>query len=122
MLDEVIRGAIEVGQDKMQGEAVEEKQTFKGGVKRFLVTIIWFVITAVVTIGAMFAMVGQGMSDLIGEGGKGLGITAVIASLSVALITFCVPYLRKKGTMTRWFGIVCLGDAIWWIYLLATGI
>lgn len=121
MLDEIVSGAINVGQDKLQGKEVEEKTTFGGGVLRFFISLIWFVITFAVSLAAFFAMVGQGLSDLFGGDSKGLGILAIAASLVLALITFCVPYLRKKGSLTRWCGIVCLGDAIWWIYILVTG-
>lgn len=122
MLDEIVSGAISAGQDKMHGEEVQEKTSFGGGVLRFFISFIWFIITLAVSLAALFAMVGQGMSDMLGGESNTLGILAIGASLLIALITFCIPYLRKKGSFTRWCGIVCLGDAAWWIYLLATGI
>ena len=121
MIEEIVSKAIDVGQDKLQGEAKEEKTTFGGGVLRFVVSIIWFVVALAVSLAALIAMVGQGMSDIFGGESKTLGTVAICASLLVGIITFCVPYLRKKGSATRWFGIVCLGDAAWWLYLMATG-
>ena len=121
MLNDIVEGAIGIGQEKMQGKESDEKTTFKGGVLRFFVSLIWFLITLAVSIGAFFAMAGQVLSDMMGGESNKLGILAIAASLAVAVITFCVPYLRKKGTLTRWCGIVCLGDAAWWIYLMVTG-
>ncbi|MCH5176596.1 MAG: hypothetical protein J1F25_01145 [Prevotellaceae bacterium] len=40
-----------------------------------------------------------------------------VASFVLFLITFLVPYLRKKGTLTRWIGILALLDAGWLLYL-----
>ena len=42
---------------------------------------------------------------------------AIGISLLLFIITFLIPYLRKKGTMTRFLGIMALGDALWWVYL-----
>lgn len=121
MLDEIVSSAISVGQNQIQGEEVNEKTSFGSKILRFFISVIWFAITFVISLSAFFAMVGQGMSDMLGGESKQLGILAIAASLLIALITFCIPYLRKKGSFTRWCGIVCLGDAAWWIYLLVTG-
>lgn len=121
MLDQIVSKAIDIGQNKMQGEEVHEKTTFGGGVLRFFVSLIWFVITLAVTAAALLAMFGQVMSDFLGGESNALATFAIGTSLAITLITFCIPFLRKKGTLTRWCGIVCLGDAVWWIYLMAAG-
>ena len=66
MLDEIVSGAIGVGQDKLHGEEVQEKTSFGGSVLRFFISLIWFVITLAVSLSALFAMVGQGMLDIHG--------------------------------------------------------
>ena len=122
MLDKIVSSAISVGQDKMHGEEVQEKTSFGGAVLRFFISLVWFFITFAVSAASLVAMTGQGLSDMLGGESNTLGVLAIGASLLMALITFCIPYLRKKGSFTRWCGIVCLGDAAWWIYLMATGI
>lgn len=121
MLDRIVGGAINYGENKLQGEAVEEKTTFKGGLLRFFVTLVWVIITLAVSLGAFLAMFGQAFNMLFETGDNSWGVLAVAACLIIAIVTFCVPYLRKKGTTTRWCGIVCLGDAIWWMYIMFTG-
>lgn len=120
MLNEIVSSSIRIGKRKMQGEEVNEKTSFGGMILRFFISFIWFIITFFVSLAAFYAMAGQGVSDMFGGESKGLGIFAIIASGLIFVITFCIPYLRKKGTLTRWCGIVSLGDAIWWIYLMAT--
>ena len=72
-------------------------------VVRFFVTLIWLAIAVGIDI---FAMVKEGyMPGAIAEG-------------VFALITFLVPYLRKKDSYTRWFGWLALLSAAWFIYLM----
>ena len=120
MLDEIVGIGISATEEKLHGEKKEEKQTFGGALLRFIVSIVWFVVAVGASLLGAMAMVGDFFSNLMGEG-RGLAVLALLLSGGVALITFIVPYLRKKGSMTRWFGIVCLGDFIWWCYLLMTG-
>lgn len=121
MIDNLVSSAIEIGKDKLQGDENESKTSFGKGLLRFIVTAVWLLITLLVSIGAFLLMMGQGFSDMFGGEDTTLGVLAVSVSLVITLITFIVPYLRKKGSLTRWCGIICLGDAIWWIYLMATG-
>ena len=44
-------------------------------------------------------------------------IAGAIAEAVFFVITFCVPYLRKKGTYTRWWGWLALLQAGWLLYL-----
>lgn len=64
---------------------------------RFFVSLIWFVVIIGVDIFA-FVMA----QPIIGAG----------AEFVIALITFFIPYLRKKGTLTRWWGWLALLSAI----------
>lgn len=64
---------------------------------RFFVSLIWLVVILGVDIFA-FVMA----QPIVGAG----------AELIIALITFLIPYLRKKGTLTRWWGWLALLSAI----------
>lgn len=123
-IDSIVGAGISAAEDTLDGKGEEqkEKNTFFGILIRFIVTIIWFVITFVVSLGAFYAMWAGSMIDFLGgDDGMSLCYLAIGASFLVFLITFIIPYLRKKGTLTRWLGIVALGDALWWIYILIKG-
>ena len=120
-MDDVASFAIGKAEDKLQGEDKKEKTTVGGFLLRFIVSIIWFIVAAVATIGGALAMTGGEMASFLGdESGPALYVIGIGLCLAIFIITFLVPYLRKKGSFTRWCGIVCLGDALWWIYLLIT--
>ena len=119
--DQLVGSAINKAQNELQGNqhAEESTQGENKGV-RFLVSVIWVILAMVFTMACAGAM-GMGLFErIISGGGKGLFVFAIGGSFLFALITFLVPYLRKKGTMTRWCGVVALGDALWWIYILLT--
>ena len=118
-MDDVASFAIGKAEDKLQGKEKKEKTTVGGFLPRLIVSIIWFVVAVVATIGGALAMTGGEFASILGnENGPVLYIIGIGLCLAVFIITFLIPYLRKKGSFTRWCGIVCLGDAIWWIYLL----
>lgn len=64
---------------------------------RFIVSLLWLIVVIGVDIFA-FVMA----QPVIGAG----------AELAIALITLLIPYLRKKGTLTRWWGWLALLSAI----------
>lgn len=68
---------------------------------RFIVTLIWLVISVGVDFYAVFS--------------NGYVMGAIVEG-AFALITFLVPYLRRKGTYTRWFGFLALLSAAWFTY------
>lgn len=118
-IDDVASFAIGKAEDKLQGNEKKEKTTIGGAFLRFIISIIWFIIAAIATIGGALAMTGGEFASFFGnEEGASLCILGIGLCLAVFIITILVPYLRKKGSFTRWCGIVCLGDALWWIYLL----
>ena len=119
MLDDITESIIDTATDKLQGEESKEKTSFGGGLLRFFISLIWFVIVAGVSILAMVVMGAGAVSNTFG-GSNVLCYLAVAVSLLVGLITFLVPYLRKKGSFTRYLGLVAFGDAAWWIYLIIT--
>ena len=68
---------------------------------RIVVTIIWIALAVGVDI---FAVVSKGF--MIG----------MIAEAAFFLITYLVPYLRKKGSTTRWVGFLAFLSALWFAY------
>jgi hypothetical protein len=118
-IDDVASFAIGKAEDKLQGKEKESKTTFGGCLLRAIVTTIWFFVAFVASlVGALAMTGGETVSFLGGENGLAICALGIGVCLLVFIITMLVPYLRKKGTFTRWFGIVCLGDALWWIYIL----
>lgn len=75
-------------------------------VVRFFVTLIWLVIAVGVDI---YAIVSKGF------------MVGAIAEGAFFLITFIIPYLRKKGSYTRWFGFLALLSALWFAYCMFSG-
>ena len=73
---------------------------------RFFVSLIWLVLSIGVDIFAIFS--------------KAL-LVGAIAEFAFFIITFCIPYLRKKGSYTRWFGWLALLQGCWLIYLMTQG-
>lgn len=121
ILDDIVGFAIGKAEDKLQGEETNEKETFLGGILRFIVTFIWFVVVFVVTFCACLVTVGADFAKILNLDESGpLYVIGIGTCILIALITFLIPYLRKKGTMTRWLGVCALGDAAWWTYLMIT--
>lgn len=119
--DFLVGSAINAAEDKLHGEAEEEKMTVGGGVLRFFVSLLWVLITLAVSALALYAMAAGAGATIFGfEDGKILCFVAIGLCLLITVLTFIIPYLRKKGSLTRWCGVVALGDAIWWIYIYFT--
>ncbi len=78
---------------------MEKKENW---VVRFIITILWLAISIGVDV---YAVMSKGY------------IIGAIAEFVFFIITFCIPYLRKKGTYTRWFGWLALLQAGWLLYL-----
>ena len=122
-IDDVASYAIDKAGDKLQGKEKEEKTTFGGCLLRTIVSTIWFIVAFAASLFGVLAMTGgETMNFLGGEGGMVVCALGIGACLLVFIITMLVPYLRKKGSFTRWCGIVCLVDALWWIYILISGV
>lgn len=64
---------------------------------RFFISIIWLVVVIGIDILSFIVF-----NPLIGAG----------LELCIFIITLCIPYLRKKGTPTRWWGWLALLSAI----------
>ena len=121
-MDDVVGTVIDKAGDKLEGKEKEEKTTFGGVMLRFFISTIWVIITLAVSTLAFFAMFAGAAGSFLGiEDASALCYVAIGLCVLFTLITFLVPYLRKKGSMTRWCGIVLLLDACWWVYLMITG-
>lgn len=121
-IDEMVGTAIDATENHLQGEERNEKTTFGGAVLRFFVSTIWFIVALTASLAAVVAMaVGDVMTLLGSSEGKIVCAFAIGLCFVFFLLTFIIPYLRKKGTLTRWCGIVALGDALWWTYIMIAG-
>lgn len=114
-LDDIVGTAISATENRVMGKDKEEKTTIGGFILRFVVSLIWFVVAVAISVLGLFAMASS--EFLPGSKRPTFAAFAIGTSLLLFLITFLVPYLRKKGTMTRWLGVLALGDALWWVYL-----
>ncbi len=122
LTDDFVGKAINATEERLQGKEKKEKATVGGMVLRFIVSTIWFIITLVASLIAFYAMVAGQTATLLGDSrGKAICAIAIGLCFLIFLLTFIIPYLRKKGTFTRWCGIVALGDVLWWIYIMIAG-
>jgi hypothetical protein len=121
LIDKAQDKLIDTAEDRLLGKAKEEKTSFGSATLRFVISLIWFVITFVATLIAFICMFAGSMMETFTGDGNSFGILAIALCFIIFIVTFIVPYLRKKGSFTRWCGIVALGDAIWWIYIMIAG-
>lgn len=114
-LDDIVGTAISATENRVMGKDKEEKTTVGGFILRFVVSLICFFVALGISMLRLFAMMS---SDFIpGSKRPAFAAFAIGISLLLFIITFLVLYLRKKGTMTRFLGIMALGDTLWWVYL-----
>lgn len=96
-IDDVAGFAIGKAEDKLQGEAKEEKKTFGSRLLRTIISIIWFVVAFAASLLGVLAMVGgETASFLGGDSGTAICALGIGACLLVFIITMLIPYLRKK--------------------------
>jgi len=95
--------ATSVVESKLEGE-MQKDAPKENWFIRFIVTILWLALSIAIDV---FAIMSKGY------------IIGAIAEIIFFIVTFCAPYLRKKGSYTRWFGILALGQAAWLIYLMS---
>ncbi len=81
---------------------MENKDNKENWLIRFIVTLVWLIISIGIDV---YAVMSKGY------------IIGAVAEFVFFIVTFCVPYLRKKGTYTRWFGWLALLQAAWLLYL-----
>lgn len=92
--------ALDKAEDLYMGEEDEtENNGCFSNIVRFFVSLIWLVIILAVDI---LSAVSTLFNPLVGAG----------LEFGIFIITLCVPYLRKKGTLTRWWGWLALLSAI----------
>ena len=118
---EITGAAIGAAATKLQGKSKEEKTSFGAKVLRFFVSLIWVLLAVTISLVGAAAMVGGALANIFNiEGSKEFYTFGIGISIIFALITFLIPYLRKKGSTTRWCGILAICDALWWAYLMIT--
>lgn len=95
-------------EDKVMAEPdeSEEKNSFGSQVIRFFFTIFWFFVIVGVDLLAYFGSIGAFEGKL-----RFNPMVGAVIEFVLFLVTFLVP-LRKKGTLTRWWGWLALLSAI----------
>ncbi len=89
--------ALEKAEDLYMGEEHKtENSGCASNILRFFISLIWLVVILAVDIMSFVVF-----NPMIGAG----------LEFCIFIITLCIPYLRKKGTLTRWWG---------WLALLST--
>ena len=91
-----------MAENEVKAAKVEEKEN---KMTRFIVTLVWLIIA-----------LGVDAIAILTEG----YLIGMIVELVFFIVTFSVPYLRKKDTYTRWWGWLGLASAIWFAFLLFT--
>lgn len=117
--DDLVGCAVNAAEDKLQGEEKDNQKKSSGGFLRFLVSTFWVIVTFAASLVAFLGMWLGSVADFLGDKkGKPICFLAIGLCVVIFVLTFIIPYLRKKGSLTRWCGIVALGDALWWIYIM----
>lgn len=110
--DLLVAIGIDVAAYKATGkeEKKTEKQSFKSTAKRaganiglFIVAVVCFLLSV-----ACFFMGFFGYGILFPLG--------FLITIAYVVYIFKTPYLREKGTYTRWLGFMGIGDIVWWLY------
>lgn len=106
LFDKAKDAAISKGKDLALDKAEElymgkENKDDKGGcfssILRFFISSIWLAVIIAIDILSFVVF-----TPMIGAG----------LEFCIFIITLCIPYLRKKGTLTRWWGWLALLSAI----------
>lgn len=110
--DLLVAIGIDVAAYKATGKEKKktEKQSFKSTAKRaganialFIVAVVCFLLSV-----ACFFMGFFGYGILFPLG--------FLITIAYVVYIFKTPYLREKGTYTRWLGFMGIGDIVWWLY------
>lgn len=122
--DKIVGAAIDKTEENLENGGKTPKK-HDNPVVRFIVTLIWFIILLIinfVTFGLGFIGTMRDTFEFLDSGifhdSRTLEIVGIITSGVFALITFIIPYLRRKGSFTKWMGIISIGDVIWYAYLI----
>ena len=89
---------IEKAEDIYMGEEDKaERAGCASNILRFFISLIWLIVVLGIDILSFIVF-----NPLVGAG----------LELCIFVITLCIPFLRKKGTLTRWWGWLALLSAI----------
>lgn len=106
-----------------KGRIPESKTSFGGALLRFVISVIWLIIGLGVLVAGTYAVGIGSIADELGyQKGRLLVFAGILISVILFILTFAIPYLRKKGTVTRAVGYGALIDALFWIYILITNV
>ncbi len=89
--------ALDVAEDKFVGES-DDKGGCLSNVLRFFISLIWLIVVLGIDLLSALSTL---WNPIIGAG----------LEFGVFIITMCIPYLRKKGTLTRLWGWLALLSA-----------
>lgn len=90
--------ALDKAEDIYMGKEDEAKSGgILSNILRFFISLIWLVVILAVDVMAFVVF-----NPIIGA----------VLELLIFIITLCVPYLRKKGSLTRWWGWLAFLSAI----------
>ena len=81
----------------MSEEDKAERAGCASNILRFFISLVWLIVVLGIDILSFIVF-----NPLIGAG----------LELCIFVITLCIPFLRKKGTLTRWWGWLALLSAI----------
>ena len=97
-VDKVKDMVIEKAEDIYMGEENKaERAGCASNILRFFISLVWLIVVLGIDILSFIVF-----NPLIGAG----------LELCIFVITLCIPFLRKKGTLTRWWGWLALLSAI----------
>lgn len=90
--------AVDMAEDKFVGES-DNKDGCLSNILRFIVSLVWLVVVLGIDILSVMSIL---WNPIVGAG----------LEFGVFIITMCIPFLRKKGTLTRRWGWLALLSAI----------
>lgn len=102
---------LDIAAYKATGKREEtKKKTLKSSAKRAGINVLLFIVAVVcflLSVACFFlGFFGYGLLFPIG----------FLVTIAYVVLIFKTPYLREKGTYTRWLGFMGIGDIIWWLY------
>ena len=105
ILDFLVSSAADMAKDKaidkienrVIGESPNEKTGCTSSIFRSFISLIWLLVVIAIDI-LSFVWYPP--------------ILGAALEMLVVIITLCIPYLRKKGTLTRWWGWLAFLSAI----------
>ncbi len=123
LFDSAVRTALDTTESQLNNtpeNQEEEKHNAGYHVLRFVVSTIWVILTAAGFLLSVFCFLYTGgFYILLGiDEAMKLNVAVTSCLVLIGIITFIIPFLRKKGTVTRSCGIFALVESAWLLYCL----